>query len=150
MPRKLRKFEVDKEHTIKNEIKKLLRNYSKFFGYEVIIKKVNNGTVSITTPFLDKNNDYIQVYIKTYLELLEITDNHKYLSFKDFPAWELWRSFKSKELDNILEKYKVRIVSGEIVNHCFLSNLEELPLKLHNLISAIIEINALKFKICLI
>jgi len=49
---------------IKNEIDNLLTNYIKWLKDKTIVKQIREDWVEITTPYLDRHNDCLQIYAK--------------------------------------------------------------------------------------
>ena len=58
-----------------SEIKELLDNYSLWPRDKTTLRQIDENWVEITTPFLDRHNDYIQIYAKR--------ENGKYLLSDD-------------------------------------------------------------------
>ncbi len=46
------------------EISQLVEKYRLWLKDRTAIKSVHTDWVEITTPFLDRHNDYIQIYVK--------------------------------------------------------------------------------------
>lgn len=110
------------------------------------VKEGNNGWFELTTPYLDCHNDYIVVYAKQEKGVITIANDGELLKWTE-----------PKSVDKILNTYGVKVLNGELYNKSDTEleviarelyvdcNESDFVQKLHNLISAIIEINALKY-----
>ena len=47
-----------------DEIRVLLDQYSQWLRDKSVLREVNDQYVEITTPFLDRHNDYAQIYVR--------------------------------------------------------------------------------------
>jgi hypothetical protein len=126
------------------------------------VTKGNNGWFELTTPYLSTHNkykqsDYITVYVKQEKGVITIADDGGLL---------MW--IEAKGVEKILNTYGVKVLNGELSKKsevlngelCNKSDAELLVMagelyvecnegdfvqKLHNLISAMIELNALRY-----
>jgi hypothetical protein len=49
---------------IKDEIEVLLNNYYRWLKDKTNVKQIGNDWAQITTPHLDRHNDYLQIYVR--------------------------------------------------------------------------------------
>ncbi|MBF0345696.1 MAG: DUF1829 domain-containing protein [Nitrospirae bacterium] len=56
-------------------IQELIDQYSKWIRDETILKDVGNNWIQITTPHIDRHNDYLQIYITKQNENYLLTDD---------------------------------------------------------------------------
>jgi hypothetical protein len=56
-------------------IEELVRGYAKWLSDKTTIQELRNGWTEVTTPFLDRNNDHIQLYMKKDGDAITITDD---------------------------------------------------------------------------
>src|SRR5690606_12291394 len=109
---------------------------------KLVFSELSNA-VEITTPFLNSNHDYVQIYaIKDGINL-ELTDdgstlNELYLMGFDFS------SPKRKEIiNNIIRSYGVTLTdNGELLVK---TTIEQFPHKKHSLLQAILKVNDMLF-----
>ena len=47
-----------------NEIDTLIESYFKWLKDKTIVKQLSDNWTEITTPYLDRHNDYLQIYAK--------------------------------------------------------------------------------------
>ena len=118
------------------------------------IKKIKfkqiNGLIEITTPFLDRNNDWIQIYIwktKNYTgnDIFILTDNGNTRVDLALAGINVLNHETQEIFQAILhEKFNMRFNGlGELSILC--EKEEELPEKIHLLVEAIITISHLHF-----
>lgn len=119
------------------EIKKLLDDYALWLKDKTQIRQIDKW-VEITTPYLDRHNDYIQIYAKK--------DNGKFILTDDGYTIEdleqcgcILNSPKRKDLLNvILNGFGVRLQKTALEIH---TNLENFSICKHNLVQAILAVN---------
>lgn len=102
-----------------------------------------SSAIEITTPFLNSNQDYVQIYALKDGNNLELTDdgstlNELYLVGFDFS------SPKRKELINtIIRSYGVNLTdNGELIVR---TTIDQFPQKKHALLQAILKVNDMLF-----
>ena len=94
----------------------------------------------ITTPFLDRHNDHLQIYIKATDEGLVLTDDAYTIQDLLLSGCDLSTKRRSSLLDTILNGFGVQRVEDELIVQADESNL---PQKKHNLIQAMLAVNDL-------
>jgi hypothetical protein len=98
------------------------------------VKKLSTGWFELSTPYLDRHNDYIDVYAKQEKGIITITDAGGTLGFENYNKEQIDKILTTYSvLENNAKAFYVKCNEGDFVQ------------KLHNLISAIIEINALSY-----
>ncbi|MFQ5646058.1 MAG: DUF1828 domain-containing protein, partial [bacterium] len=58
-----------------NEITRMLDEYWAWLKNKTILRQLNNRWLEITTPYLDRHNDYIQIYAKRHNGAFLLTDD---------------------------------------------------------------------------
>lgn len=117
-----------------------VKKYTKWLS-EKITQVDHNGIIEITTPFLDRKNDYTQIYIKT------ITDNEVLLTDGGYIVDELEMSgvkLNTSKRRNVLNEVirRLGIKFNESTNELFLtSSIENLPRAKHKLIQAMLSVD---------
>ena len=105
------------------------------------LKAVQVGEVcEITTPFLDRHNDHLQIYIKRTDEGLVLTDDAYTIEDLLLSGCSLGTKLRRSLLDTILNGFGVQRVEDELIVQADESNL---PQKKHNLIQAMLAVNDL-------
>jgi len=94
----------------------------------------------ITTPFLDRHNDHLQIYIKKTDEGLVLTDDAYTIEDLLLSGCDLGTQRRSALLDSILNGFGVQRIEDELTVQASESNLAQ---KKHNLIQAMLAVNDL-------
>ncbi|WP_341877633.1 DUF1829 domain-containing protein [Defluviitalea saccharophila] len=105
--------------------------------------KINNTAYRITTPFLDRNNDYTEVYlIKQANDDFILTDDGYTINELELSGFSIKSSEKRKNLMiNILNSHGVKLGQD---NDLFIKcSLSDMPLKKHMLIQCMIKVSDL-------
>ncbi|MBN2413449.1 DUF1829 domain-containing protein [candidate division KSB1 bacterium] len=123
-----------------NEIKILIDNYINWLRDKTILQDIN-GHVEITTPFMDRHNDYIQIYINkdkngNYL----LTDDGYTITDLEFTGFSFDSSKRQELLKTTLSSYGVQLVKNDLTATATVDNF---ALKKHNLIQSILAVNDL-------
>ena len=99
-----------------------------------------NGWTEITTPYLDRHNDYIQIYLRQDGDEWELTDDGETLSDLAQSGCELDTPRRKALLNTTLNGFGVHLVNGGITVR---AKQDSFPLRKHNLIQAILAVNDL-------
>lgn len=117
--------------------------YANWIKENIQETQIDNNTFRITTPFLDRNNDAIEVYvIKKDNDSIIITDDGYTMSELESSGFNFKSSKKRKQaLDLILNSHGVLIDENNslLVN----ANLSNYPIKKHMLTQCMIKISDL-------
>lgn len=128
------------ELTQKEEMEGLIRNYYDWLKNKTSLSSVNDEWVQITTPFLDRHNDYLQIYAKKENHGFLLTDDGYIIHDLLNSGCDL-KSHKRQELLRIISKgFGVEVHDNQLTIHTFASDF---GLKKHNLIQAMLAINDL-------
>ncbi len=98
------------------------------------------GVCEITTPFLDRHNDHLQIYVKKSDGGLVLTDDGYTISDLRLSGCEFTTEKRRQMLHSILNGFGIRLIEDELIVEATLDNF---PQKKHNLIQAILSINDL-------
>jgi len=117
---------------------KLKKYYMEWLNKEITINKIGNF-LEITSPFLDRYNDYLQVYINiTNNNDIYLTDDGYIINNLKMSGIDV-DSPKRKELINtFLRKYGVNLSNEEIYTEC---SYNDFPEKLMFLMQAMLKID---------
>jgi hypothetical protein len=96
------------------------------------------GSCQISTPFLDRHNDAIEVYIEKRNGLLYLTDDGYTIRDLRFTNMEFTTDKRKAHLTAVLNAFGVKFDNDEI---CVEASSEDFPQKKHNLLQAILAIN---------
>lgn len=92
-----------------------------------------SGVVQITTPFLDHNNDHLQIYVEPCGNLLRLSDDGYVIQGLSMSGCEIQTPKRKEVLAGILNGFGVQ-QDGNVLT--VESTLEEFPFKKHRLLQA--------------
>jgi len=98
------------------------------------------GVCEITTPFLDRHNDHLQIYVKKSDGGLVLTDDGYTISDLRLSGCEFTTEKRRQMLHSILNGFGIRLIEDELIVEARPDNF---PQKKHNLIQAILSVNDL-------
>ncbi len=99
-----------------------------------------NGWTEITTPYLDRHNDYIQIYLRQVGNELELTDDGETLTDLVQSGCELDTPRRKSLLHTTLNGFGMHLSEGAITVK---AKQESFAMRKHNLIQAILAVNDL-------
>lgn len=97
-----------------------------------------DGSCQISTPFLDRHNDAIEIFVEKVNGSLRLTDDGYTVRDLRAGGMEFTTEKRKAHLAAVLNGFGVRQENDEI---CVAGSLEEFPQKKHNLIQAILAVN---------
>lgn len=122
-----------------DEIQKLLDQYLAWLRDKTTLRQVKDW-IEITTPYLDRHNDYLQIYVKRENSGFIITDDGYTIGDLRLSGCEL-ESKKRRDLLNLtLNGFGVKLVDNALVVHASSDNF---ALRKHNLVQAMLAVNDL-------
>lgn len=124
-------------------MKNLIADYLKWLKEKIVINPVGEW-FEITTPFLNRHNDYIQVYVKKEdNDRIILTDGADTLNDLELSGFHLNSPRRKKELEIILNGFGVSLKEKKLIA---VSDRRSFPEKKHNLIQAVLAIDDLYVK----
>lgn len=124
-----------------NEIQSLLDNYIAWLKDRTNLRQVNNDWVEITTPYLDRHNDYMQIYAK------HDTDGGFILTDDGYTIEDLQTSGCRLDTKKRQDLLKMTLNGFGIQHHGTAletrASSENFALRKHNLIQAMLAVNDL-------
>jgi hypothetical protein len=124
---------------IKDEIGDLLNDYHRWLKDKTIVKQIGADWVEITTPHLDRHNDYIQLYVRKENNYYTITDDGYTISDLADSGCILDSSARRQELLNItLAGFGVKLDNKALT---ISATQENFPLRKHNIVQAMLAVN---------
>ncbi len=115
----------------------LINNYYNWLKEKTDFKKISNY-YKITTPYLDRHNDYIQIYLKKENDNFILTDDSYTIEDLIQSGCNIDTPNRKKLLQIVLNGYGVSLHNEELFVK---ANNDNFPLKKHNLIQAILAVN---------
>ena len=121
-------------------IEELVSGYHDWLRDRTVVRKVSNWT-EITTPFLDRHNDYIQIYARQDDGAFLLTDDGYTISDLEMSGCNLDSPKRRELLQTTLGGFGVKLKKNDVLEvHATAHNF---PLQKHNLIQAILAVNDL-------
>lgn len=121
------------------EIQKLIDEYWAWLRDKTILKQLD-GWVEVTTPFIDRHNDYIQIYVKKDKEGIVLTDDSYTIQDLELSGCELKTEKRKRLLQVTLNGFGVELKNNSLRVD---ASREDFIMKKHNLIQAILAVNDL-------
>ena len=126
-------------------MQEIINNYLDWFKSSTIITPIESAdkeTVKVSTMFLDSHNDGIEFYIQKINDnYIALTDDGWYLQDLESCGLDLNSSRITEQINWYRNSLNFDIVKGEILSVVRLD--ENIPLKIHAYIQALILITAL-------
>lgn len=121
------------------EIQELLDEYAVWLKARTHSKEVNEA-VEITTPYLDRHNDYIQLYVKPAGAGFLLTDGSGTISDLEASGCNLVTDKRQELLATALNGFGVRL-NGKAIEVS--ATRENFALRKHSLVQAVLAVNDL-------
>jgi hypothetical protein len=97
-----------------------------------------DGTCEITTPFLDRHNDRMQIYVVPTNGSLRLTDDSCILGHLESSGFSLNTPKRQNMLREIINGFGVETKDGELFVE---ASVENFPYKKHSLVQAMLAVN---------
>ena len=123
------------------DISKLMDQYQAWLKDRTALRTVGNA-VEITTPFLDRHNDYIQIYVRKSDDGYLLTDDGETIEDLEMSGVSLNTPKRLELLNLTAAGFGVNITGKEISVR---TSPEKFPLAKHNIVQTIIAVNDLFF-----
>jgi hypothetical protein len=127
---------------LKDDAEILLKGYFSWLKDKTLLREINREWVEITTPYLDRHNDCLQIYIKKDSSNFILTDDGYIIDDLTSSGCELTTNRRKELLTNVLNSFGVQLneKTHELTIH---ASTQDFPLKKHNLIQAMLAVNDL-------
>jgi Domain of unknown function DUF1829/Domain of unknown function DUF1828 len=122
------------------EIEQLVDRYRSWLKDKTKLKSVHSEWVEITTPFLDRHNDYIQLYVKKENESFRLTDDGNTIRDLEISGCNLDTPKRKGLLETAVRGFTVDATDNILSVR---ASAENFPLRKHALIQAILAVNDL-------
>lgn len=120
-----------------SDIHELIDRYISWLKDKTAIRQVGDY-VEITTPYLDRHNDYLQIYVKKEIDSFLLTDDGYILNDLEVSGCKIDTPKRQQLLKLTLNGFGVQIKGKEIQ---VLATSDNFALKKHNLLQAMLAIN---------
>lgn len=122
-----------------SEIQDLLDKYICWLKDKTVLRQIKDW-VEITTPYLDRHNDYLQIYVKRDYNGFILTDDGYTIGDLHQSGCELESKKRKSLLGLTLNGFGVKVDNEALVIHASADNF---ALRKHNLVQAMLAINDL-------
>jgi hypothetical protein len=122
------------------EIEKLLSDYRTWLKDKTTLRELNGVWVEITTPYLDRHNDALQIYARADNGGYVLTDDSYTIHDLEASGCSLNTEKRRDLLQMTLNGFGVKLNSDAIEVH---ATAENFPLRKHSLIQAMLAVNDL-------
>jgi hypothetical protein len=122
------------------EIEQLLYNYRTWLKDKTTLRQVNGEWVEITTPYLDRHNDALQIYVRAENGGYVLTDDKYTVHDLEASGCNLESKKRQDLLKMTLNGFGVKLQDEALEVHATADNF---PLKKHGLIQAMLAVNDL-------
>lgn len=120
-----------------NECQDLVEKYGEWLKQKFTVQDIG-GICEIVTPFVDRHNDFLQIYVKRSDNSLILTDDGYTISDLKLSGFEITTDKRKRMLNAILNGFGVRLDGDQIT---IKASVDNYPQKKHNLIQAMLAIN---------
>jgi hypothetical protein len=122
------------------EIERLLNDYRVWLKDKTTLREVNGSWVEITTPYLDRHNDALQLYARRENGGFVLSDDSYTIHDLEASGCSLNTDKRRDLLQMTLNGFGVKLNDEAIEVH---ATPENFPLRKHNLIQAMLAVNDL-------
>ena len=119
------------------EIKKLLDDYMAWLKDKTMLRQIENW-IEITTPYLDRHNDYIQIYAKKENNGFLLTDDGYTIVDLEQSGCKLQSPKRQDLLKMTLNGFGVQLQNNMLEVHASKDNF---ALRKHNLVQSMLAVN---------
>jgi|ERR1700733_8993427 len=123
---------------MKDEVSKLVEKYWLWLKDKTVLKEVGQEWIEITTPHLDRHNDFLQIYIKKINNRYLLTDDGYIISDLSASGCSLDSLKRQKMLKTVLAGFGIQLDGENLVVQ---ASAMDFPIKKHNLVQAMLAVN---------
>lgn len=123
-----------------NEIDVLIENYFKWLKDNTSTKLINDTWSEITTPYLDRHNDCLQIYAKKEDDKIILTDDGYIIDDLESSGCFLDSPRRIEILNTTIRGFGVTCDNNQLIVN---TSVDNFPQKKHDLIQAMLAVNDL-------
>jgi hypothetical protein len=120
-----------------DEFERLLNDYARWVKEKTVLRRIDEW-VEITTPYLDRHNDYIQIYARKTEEGYTLTDDGYTIEDLEQSGCALDTPKRRDLLQMTLNGFGVKLVDEGLEVH---ASSQTFALRKHNLVQAMLAVN---------
>ena len=121
-----------------DEIKTLNEQYFDWLRDKTVLREVGDNWTEITTPFLDRHNDCLQIYVKPEKNNVSLSDDGYIVSDLRMYGCDIDSPKRKSILQEMLNGFGIKLVEGRLEAH---GNRKEFPQLKHNLVQAMLSVD---------
>jgi hypothetical protein len=121
----------------RQECQQLVDSYLDWLRTGLAVEEVN-GYCELTTPFLDRHNDHLQIYAQKQDGKIVLTDDGYILSDLRTSGLDISTPKRKDVLDSLLNGFGVRLNDNQLVSEASPKTLGQ---KVHSLLQAMLAVN---------
>jgi hypothetical protein len=121
----------------REECQKLINSYVDWLRHGLSVEEVG-GACELTTPFLDRHNDHLQVYATRQNGNIVLSDDGYILSDLRTSGLEMDTPKRKMVLDSVINGLGVRVENNQLLVEASAKNLAQ---RLHSLVQAMLAVN---------
>ncbi len=122
-----------------SEIQRLLDEYIRWLKDKTALREVN-GWVEVTTPYLDRHNDYLQIYIGEENGGFVLTDDGYTIADLERSGCRVDSPKRLQLLNVTLNGFGIQVKNNALTTH---ASRENFAFRKHNLVQAMLAVNDL-------
>lgn len=123
-----------------NEIERLLHDYRAWLRDKTTLRQLNGDWVEITTPYIDRHNDSLQIYVRSENGGYLLTDDSYTIHDLESSGCNLRTEKRQDLLKMTLNGFGVKLQNEALQIN---ATAENFPLRKHSLIQAMLAVNDL-------
>jgi hypothetical protein len=124
------------------EVQQLLDKYAQWVRDKSVLRQIGDQYVEITTPYLDRHNDYTQLYVRRENGGFLLTDGGETIEDLRSSGCDLDTKKRKDLLNTTLNGFGVQREGDALIVRATAQNF---PLRKHNFVQAILAVNDLFF-----
>jgi hypothetical protein len=126
--------------TLVGEIEELVESYRSWLKQKTVVRDINGSWVEITTPYLDRHNDALQIYAQQANDGYLLSDDSYTIHDLEASGCSLSSAKRQDLLNMTLKGFGVKLHEEALEIH---ATKDSFPLRKHNLIQAMLAVNDL-------
>jgi hypothetical protein len=122
------------------DCQQIIENYIKWIKDNTVIKSIQDGVIcEISTPFLDRHNDHLQIYVQKQNDMYVLTDDGYTIADLNMSGMEFNTPKREQIFKTVLNGFGVKLGNN---NELYIeANLNNIGQKKHYLLQAILAVN---------
>lgn len=124
------------------EIRQLLDKYAQWVRDKSVLRELGDEYIEITTPYLDRHNDYTQIYVRRDNGAFILTDGGETIDDLRSSGCDLETKKRKDLLTATLNGFGIQRDGDALIVK---ANAQNFSLRKHNLVQAILAVNDLFF-----